>query len=276
MLCHGLRNVYHSPHCLATAQFLYQLAGTIYGVLRIMGFQPLLKFTGSIGAQANPFGGFSDIGSIESRSFKQHRMHIIGDFGIFSAHNARNANFLLSIANHQHFPVQFSHLTIQCLELIPIIGTANNNFMSRNGIQIKGMHWLPIFFHHIIGNIHQVVDGANTAGCQPSLHPLGRRSYLNIFADSGAIPGTQILVTHFHTDIIIYVFVISNHLHFRRHKRFSKSCRSLPGNSQHAVAVHPIAGNFIFKHRVMKPQQFHCVRSHFHMAFSVLFRRDLL
>ncbi|EJW91953.1 hypothetical protein EVA_19939 [gut metagenome] len=58
------------------------------------------------------------------------------------------------------------------------------------------MHGLSKFFHYIVGNIHQVVNGADPIGCKASLHPFGRRSDLYIFYHSRDITRTKLWVLH--------------------------------------------------------------------------------
>ena len=37
---------------------------------------------------------------------------------------------------------------------------------------VKGVHGLSVLFHHIVGDIHDIVDGTDSAGSQTALHPL--------------------------------------------------------------------------------------------------------
>ena len=41
--------------------------------------------------------------------------------------------------------------------------------------EIKAVHGLAVFQHHIVGDIHNVVDGAHAHSAQPLAHPAGGR-----------------------------------------------------------------------------------------------------
>ena len=133
--------------------------------------------------------------------------------------------------------------------------------MSGHLIQIKGMHRLSIFFHHIVCNIHQVVDRPDTTCSQSSLHPFRRRSDLDIFADSCTVSGTQIAVFYLYGYIIINILIICLYLDNGRYKRLTESSRCLTGNSQNTVAVHTIRSNLIFKYGIPQAQHFHRIGS---------------
>ena len=124
------------------------------------------------------------------------------------------------------------------------------------------MHGLAVLLHDIVGDIHQVVDGPDAAGGKPSAHPLRGRANLNVFADPGTVPGAERRILHFHAHIVVHILLVSHSFYLRGRKGLPESCRRLPGQAQHTVAVHPVAGDLILEHRVVKPQQLHRVRPH--------------
>ena len=124
------------------------------------------------------------------------------------------------------------------------------------------MHGLPIFFHHIVGNIHQIVDGTDSTGGQTALHPLGRRCYPYIRTYPSAVAHTQILILYLHADIFRYIPLFLFDFHNRHLKGLSKCCRRFPGYAQHTVTIYSVGRNLIFKYRISQSHGFHSVRTY--------------
>ena len=102
------------------------------------------------------------------------------------------------------------------------------------------MHRLTVLFHHIICNINNIVDWTDALCAKPLLHPLRRRSDLDIFHDSCRISGTQIRIEHGYLDIIIDIFAVSGFFYDRRNKFFSEGCSRLARDSEHRETVHTV------------------------------------
>ena len=142
--------------------------------------------------------------------------------------------------------------------------------MTGNRVKIVGVHRLSVFLHHIVGNIHDVVDGADSVGCQTSLHPLRGRRNLDILDHTGTIAGTKIRILNGYLHIVIGILTVAGFLHDGRLKFFAESGCRLSGDPDHAVAVHTVGGNLVFKHHVVKPQRLHCT-----FAYHCVFRENI-
>ena len=112
--------------------------------------------------------------------------------------------------------------------------------MPRNGRKIEGVHGLAVLLHHIVGDVHQIVDGADAAGRKPSLHPPGGRADFDIFADPCAVSWTQFLILHFHGNIILRLLTVSRYRYLGQYKGLSESCRRLSGNTDYTVTVYAV------------------------------------
>ena len=124
---------------------------------------------------------------------------------------------------------------------------------------VKGVHRLSVLFHDIIGDVHDIIDGTDTAGCQTALHPLGRGSKLYILYHPGAVTGTQPAVLHPHIQVVVDVLTITRWCDHRGMECLSKGGGSLSGHADYAVAVHAVGCDFILEHHVPQPHDFHCV-----------------
>ena len=163
--------VYGSAHYFSCAHLFYQLAGTVNCSFCIVRVQALFKLAGCIRTQSYSLAGLPDIYPVKAGSLKQHRLYIVCNHRVFSAHDSRDADLFLAVADHQHFFVQLSFLPVKGGKLIPILCGLNDNLSSRNGVQVIGMHRLAVLFHYIVRNIDQIIDRTDSHRCQPSLHP---------------------------------------------------------------------------------------------------------
>ena len=134
--------------------------------------------------------------------------------------------------------------------------------MSTDLVIIIRMHRLSILFHHIVGNVYQIIDRTDSACCQPSLHPLRRRLQLNILHHPGTITGTQSGILNLHGQIIMNIFLIAGPGNHRGMEFFTKGRCRLPGQADHTVAVHTVGGDFIFKYHIMQSQYCNSIRSY--------------
>ena len=127
------------------------------------------------------------------------------------------------------------------------------------------MHGLAIFLHDIVGDINQVVNGTDTAGSQPSLHPLGRRGDFDIGTYPCTVAGAQIGILYLYFNIIIDIFPIFMHINHRGDEGLMEGHGRFPGNSQNTEAVNSVVCDFIFKYGVPQTQGIDCVGTYFHI-----------
>ena len=92
-------------------------------------------------------------------------------YSIPETHDTCDTDGFFSITDHQDIFIHLTFLSVQSNKFFVFSGTAYMDLMVCDRIQIIGMHRLTIFFHDIVCDIYQVVDRADTVGCQTSLHP---------------------------------------------------------------------------------------------------------
>ena len=131
-----------------------------------------------------------------------------------------------------------------------------------NGIQVIGMHRLSVLFHHIVRDIHQIVDRADAHGSQPSLHPFRRRPDLDILDHSRAVARAEIRILNCHLYIVIYILVISCGCHHRGLEFLAECGSCLSCDSDHAEAVHAVGCNLILEDHVVQTERFDRALSH--------------
>ena len=187
----------HSPaDHFSCAHLFHELACAVNGCLCIVRVKPFLELRGGVCPQSNPLAGLADIYSVKACRLKQHGRYVVRDHGILAAHDPRDADLFLAVADHQHILVHGPFLAVKGRESIPVFRRLYNNLPAGNGIQVIGMHRLPVLFHHIVCDIHQVVDRADAHGRKPSLHPFRGWTDLDIFHHSRTVARAEVCIFH--------------------------------------------------------------------------------
>ncbi len=165
-------NVNDAAHHFAGVQLLYQLAGTVDGPLSEVRIQALLEVSGGVGSVADLSCGEADVGAVKGSRLENHGLHIVGDLRVLAAHDAGHADGTLCVADGEHGMIQLPLLLVQSLENIAVLCPLHDDLVTADQIVVIGMHRLAVLKHHIVGDVHQVVDGTNAGGGQTHLHPL--------------------------------------------------------------------------------------------------------
>ena len=83
-------------------------------------------------------------------------------------------------------------LAVQGGQLLALLGQADYDLAALHITVVKGVHRLAILQHNVVGDVHNVVDGAHTHGTQPLPHPLGGGGDLHVADHPGGIAGAQV------------------------------------------------------------------------------------
>ena len=120
-----------------------------------------------------------------------HGLYIVGDFGVLTAHDSGKSHFLLAVADHQHAAVHVSLLAVQGLEHVAVLRAAHHDLVACDVVVIVGVHGLSVLFHHVVGDVNDVVDRTHPRGPQPVPHPLGGGGNLDVPHHPGSVPGAE-------------------------------------------------------------------------------------
>ena len=251
-LGHKMEDIDGAVQHVAAIQQLHQLAGPLHRRNGKHGVQVFLKLAGGLGAQAQGQGSLPDGSTVEIGGLKHHRGGIRHNLRVFAAHDARQANGLFPVGNHQHPRLQPAHRAVQGGDGLPFPALPHHDFAGGHVPVVKGMHGLAIFQHDIVGDVHNVVDGPHAVGPQPLPQPLGGGANAHIGHHPGGVPVAQGLRRHFHIQILENGAGIAA-LHHRGvvvHGQ-GEGGGSLPGQADDGVAVRPVVGDLKLHHRIV-------------------------
>ena len=114
------------------------------------------------------------------------------------------------------------------------------------------MHGLTVFQHHIVGDVHDVVDGPHPIGAEPLAQPLGAGADFYVGHHPGGVAVAQLGGRHFHIQIVIDAARIAA-MHHRlvvTHV-LAESSGSFPGQADDGVAVRTVVGDFKIHHGIV-------------------------
>ena len=84
------------------------------------------------------------------------------------------------IGDHEPLRVEVPALSVEGGEGLPRARPARRDAVAAHGVVVEGVDRLSRFEHHMVRDVHQVVDRPHPGGGQPLLHPAGRRAEFDI------------------------------------------------------------------------------------------------
>ena len=151
----------------------YQLGGAAQGDGRQIGAQSLFKAQAGVGAEVQIGRRAAVVERVKGGRFQQHCGGGAGDFAVGAAHHAADADGAGRVGNQQVVGVQGALRSVQGGELFAGGGAAHDDVPVGDGVQVEGVQGLVEFQHHIVGDIHHIVDGAQAGAGQAVLQPPG-------------------------------------------------------------------------------------------------------
>ena len=199
---------------VARVQQVHQLTGALQrGHDGLFGYAAL-KAAAGLSADAHAAGGNARDGAVEGGTLKHHLTGAVGDFAFLAAHDAGQARGAFRIADQQISAGQGMILAVQRAQRFAILGGAHDDLAAAHLVQIKGVHGMAGFQHHIVGDIYNVIDGAHAGGVEHLPQPHGRGRDAHVFDHAGGVARAAGEILHRHLNMIgdIAADVLDRHL----------------------------------------------------------------
>ena len=147
---------------------------------------------------------------------------------------------------------ELADVAVQGGEGLAILRPADDDLAALHVAVVKGVHGLAVFQHHVVGDIHDVVDGADAHAPQPLPHPLGGGGDLHVPHHPGGVPGAQVGVRGLHVQQLAQgTFGAALHHRLMEPQGLIEGGRRLPGQTDDAEAVGPVGGDLKLHHMVV-------------------------
>ena len=220
----------------------YQLGGAAQGDGRQLRAQPLFKAQAGFGAQVQVGRRAAVVQAVKGGRFQQHTGGGRGDFAVGAAHHAADADGFVRVGDQQVVGSQDAFHAVQGGELFARRGAAHEDVTVGHGVQVKGVQRLVELQHHIVGDIHHIVDGAQAGAGQAVLQPVGRGADFDAGDDRCGVAEAQVGVgdgdprqgVHRRAGLVIG--------HGRRAHGLAGDGADFPGHAEDGQAVAPVGG----------------------------------
>ena len=137
---------------------------------------------------------------VEVGTLKHYVLGGLVSTATLTAEYTGNTHGVLGIADSQIAVAQLVLLAIQCLEWSALGHGLYYYLMTLYHVGIKGVQRLSVSHHHVVGDIHDIVDGAQSDGVQLVLQPVGTLLYLTVADAYAGIALAGLSVLNFYLD----------------------------------------------------------------------------
>ena len=193
-------HVHHAVDDLAAAEQLHELAGALDGLDGVHHVEALFIAGGGVGAHAEGAGRATHGNAVEVSGLKEHHRRVADDLAVRAAHDARDADGLVLVADAEHIRRQLALVAVERLDGLALARGAHDDVAAFDAAEVKGVHRLAVFEHHIVRDIDDVVDGAHAAVAQSLAHPAWRRSDLDVFHHARGVARAEVAVLNVNVD----------------------------------------------------------------------------
>ena len=252
----GLQHVQHAGHQLGPGEVGEQAAGQRHGVRRQLAGLPLLKPGARLGSKAQAKRGADDVGTIEGGGLKQHACRGVRHLSELGSEDAGNYCRLPGVGDHQVVGAKRALLAIERDDLLAVGCPAHHNCRPRQVVEIKGVQWLRGKQHHVVGDVHHVVDAAHTRGIQTARHPLGRRAHRDVDQHPGHVARAQVGGLHRQGDVVAHLAgaILRWQRQIERRKELARDGVHLARDAVNALAVATVGRELELEHGARRRQ----------------------
>ena len=249
-------NVDYPVDDLARAEQFYKLAGALYGVIGVVDVQTLLVAGGSVGAHAEGGSGAADGGAVEVRALKEHHRRVADDLAVLAAHDARDRDGLLSVADAEHGGGQRAGGTVERADALALAGKADMDFMILDAAEVEGVHRLAVFHHDVVRDIDDVVYRAHTGVADALAHPCGGRSDLDVLDHARSVARAELRFLDDDLCHVVYIAAGSciDNGGVQLEGLFERD-GGLTRKTDHAQAVRAVRGDLVINDVIIQPEQ---------------------
>ena len=247
-------DIHDAVHHLAGPQELHQLAGPLDGLHGVHGIQALLIAGGGVRAHVQGGGGAADGGAVEIGGLKEHHGGVAHDLAVGAAHDAGHADGLFLIADAEHGGGQLALISVQGLDGLALPGGADDDVAALHAGEVEGVHGLAVLQHHVVGDVHDVVDGPDAGVAQPLAHPGGGGLDPDVLHEAGGVAGAEVGVLDVDVHGVCDGAAAAPDLGGVELQGLAEGGAGLPGKADDAEAVGAVGGDLKLHHVVVETQ----------------------
>ena len=244
----------HAGYHVARVQKVHQHAGAVERVHHRAGGHAALKAAAALRAHAQSAAGQADGRTVERRALEHHVRGALGDLALLAAHDAGQARGALLVTDDQVVGAQGALVSVQRGQRLAGMGAAHHDLPPAHLAQVKGVHGMAVFDHDVVGDIHDVVDGAKARAVQVLAQPQGRGRDAHVFDHARGVARAQVRSLHAHLHLVMDIPARFGHGDFGGMELGIQRRRRLARDADGAQAVRAVGQNLKIHRRVVDAQ----------------------
>ena len=169
----GRLYIYNLHGNFTTGEFFCQQSSLLQGIKLSIGIDTTLETERSVGVESMTACALSYPSRVEISTFKQDIARRVVRAATLSTENSGDTHWLFGITNGQVALRKFAFFAIERDKRSAFRKSFHHNLAPFDHICIKAMQGLAVGHHHIVRDVDNIIDGAQTDGVQFVLQPLG-------------------------------------------------------------------------------------------------------
>ena len=241
LLCAGTR----ADH--AAGKFRHQADGPVHSEPGIDLIHTALKTVGGFTGQGKAAGRLADGFGTEYSALNHDVAAGVGNFRIKPAHDPGERNRLHAVADQQVGGGQHTFLTVKGHKTFSVTGHGDFRTPAFQLVAVKGVQRLPQLHQNIVGNVHDIGNGADAHSVQTVAHPHGRLPDGHAFHETQLVERAQVGIRDIHGPFRRPIRTLCFHMHLGQRQGQLESQRRFAGKAEYGQAVAAVRGDADFQ-----------------------------
>ena len=234
----------------ARADLRQQVGDPVEGRHRGLGVGAALEAMRGLGVHSQGPGGAPDRQGLPVGGLEGHHLRLFRDLARRAAHDAGEGQGLLGPGHHAVTGGERPQHAVQGLQLLPLARPADAQPALGYPREVEGVGRVAHLHHHVVREVHHVVDGPHADGFQAVPDPGGRRPQAHV-QDAGREPRAKVGGLDPDLEDLRCRRTLLGEAPLERPQGQPVEDRDLAGEAVDVHAVHAVGGDVEVEHRVL-------------------------
>ena len=195
----------HNLHAhLSTSQLLSEDGSLLYGIYLSVWVDAALKAAARISLQAMATSTLANPCWVEISTFEEHILRSLISAATLASKDTSYTHGVLNVADSQVAVAQLVLLPVESDKRSALSHSLHHDLASLDHVSIEAVERLSVSHHHIVGDVHDIVDRAQSYSGESVLEPLRTLLDLTSLHRHGTVARTSLLSQHLHVKLQVF------------------------------------------------------------------------